>query len=899
QGSATEYANTRYYYSDGGNRAIHYTESLVDSATSTYLTSKSYYDEGGRLEKTVVDAVGGGLNETTYFEYDKLSRLTLRHDAYTSGLEMITDNVYDNAGRLTDTYRYPNGGSRGDYHTMYTHNDRGQTLEVYDANGIYANPDYWITKNTYYVDGKLKKTENAEGGETSYTYNNDGTTATMTYKRDASNSGTTTYAYLDNGWLETTTYPDSTVVTLGYDANGNLTSRQDQNGHEITFGFDDNNRLTSKVVSVTDTVTYTLDANGNPLTVDDPTTDIDNTYDYLNRLTQVVDNKLSKTITYAYYEDGTRKEMNGPETGDSDKVQYAYDKAKRLYTVKYGTTPTTEETNTYNALGQITQKTLGNSSSVTYTYNTTTRWLTGVYNNNTSSSTLISSFVYTHDLVGNRISMALNGGDSVSFGFDKTYQLTNETRTGSITYTNIFVYDKAGNRKQQGRTNSAGTVTYYSDYNDANQLISDTVNATTNIYSYNNNGDMIGKTDGTNTWAWAYSYEDMIVSYYDSISGNTGSYVTDAMGRRISKTANGVTEKFIHDGHNVIADYDGSNTLLAKYVTPGLDNNLLVITGGNTYYYMHDGLGSVVNLVSSVQSVANSYDYNAFGEMLASTETVINRYKYTGRELDSETGTYHYRPRQYHQMLGRFNRRDPIGYDDGINIYTYVHNNPVNHRDPLGLGGGNVVSGTGDQEKPTGTDEKLNCCEGCKMEGTVLIEPVRTDGYKIIVKMSQTPVFESKYVSGYKGDKRGNECCKWSIKWWDCYSKAPSEKAEEYKEHTFNINPLYSSPTIADPRRHTVFREPNSSPDPVNIETTKGSWVCSNKRGKWTCYNNRPKSNALLYYPIEYGFGRTPYNTPVIGTLTGWQYSFGNPPGVGNELTGQEKNTTLSDEGIQ
>ncbi|MBI4834340.1 MAG: RHS repeat-associated core domain-containing protein [Planctomycetes bacterium] len=40
--------------------------------------------------------------------------------------------------------------------------------------------------------------------------------------------------------------------------------------------------------------------------------------------------------------------------------------------------------------------------------------------------------------------------------------------------------------------------------------------------------------------------------------------------------------------------------------------------------------------------------------------------------------------RQYDPRTGRFNRRDPIEYDGGVNLYTYVENNPVNYTDPYG-----------------------------------------------------------------------------------------------------------------------------------------------------------------------------------------------------------------------
>ena len=226
-----------------------------------------------------------------------------------------------------------------------------------------------------------------------------------------------------------------------------------------------------------------------------------------------------------------------------------------------------------------------------------------------------------------------------------------------------------------------------SNHNNANQLISDTVNSATNIYTYDGNGNLTTKTQSSQSWDWEYDYDNRLISYTDSARA-TSYYTYDAMSRRISKTINSVTKKYFYDGQNIIYDYElqsGIWNLKSAYLTPLTDQNVLMVNNSNTYYFMQDGLGSVRNLVSSVESVVNTYDYTAFGESLNWAETVTNRYTYTSREWDGESQTYHYRARQYNPATGRFLRRDPAEDIANLNLYTYVSNNPINLTDPTGL----------------------------------------------------------------------------------------------------------------------------------------------------------------------------------------------------------------------
>jgi RHS repeat-associated protein len=251
-----------------------------------------------------------------------------------------------------------------------------------------------------------------------------------------------------------------------------------------------------------------------------------------------------------------------------------------------------------------------------------------------------------------------------TYDYDNIYQLLAVSGAQAHTYT----YDAAGNRiNTDGIGYSPNVLNQYSQVGGIN-------------YGYDNNGSMTG--NGAQTYG--YDNENRLNSV--TASGLNASYVYDGLGRRVSKTVGGVTTAFVYDGDRVIEERNSSGTaVIATYVYGvGLDEVLSMDRNSAKYYYLYDGLGSVVNLTNASGQILETYSYDPYGKPAAAS-SLGNPYLFTGQRYDVETGLYYYKTRYYNSNIGRFLQRDVIGYLGGINLYVYVGNSPINRKDPYGL----------------------------------------------------------------------------------------------------------------------------------------------------------------------------------------------------------------------
>ena len=214
--------------------------------------------------------------------------------------------------------------------------------------------------------------------------------------------------------------------------------------------------------------------------------------------------------------------------------------------------------------------------------------------------------------------------------------------------------------------------------------------------TYDNNGNTVtsgGITD-------VYDFENHLIQQggisivYDG--RGSGFVLTNPelkISNRVQKTVAGVITKYLVDDRNptgyaqVYTETTGSTTRL--YVL-GLGLVAERFSGGSTItrYYDYDGHGSVRALTDTTGAVTDTYDYDAFGNLIHSTGSSPNNYLFAGEQLDPDLHLYYNRARYLNTSTGRFwsmdlfegNNLDPLS----LHKYVYSRASPVDRADPSG-----------------------------------------------------------------------------------------------------------------------------------------------------------------------------------------------------------------------
>jgi RHS repeat-associated protein len=502
-------------------------------------------------------------------------------------------------------------------------------------------------------------------------------------------SNRSVFLHDERGQLIKETDPFGKAIIRAYDDAGRLTSITDRKGRVREFSYFNDNRLQQEIWRDTaqgpavNTIAYTYDADGRVLTASDNDGTYTMTYDELGRLATQQD-PWGITLTYTY--DAADRVTQITDTKGGTRT-YEYDNANRNTVRKFSAT--------------------GQENRLDLVYNNRNEVTEIKRYNDLAATQLRGSTVYAYDDAGRVTSITHKDGsgatiDSYSYQYDNADRVTQESSTLGPTrnYTydadgqllgdgaSTFSYDKNGNRTMTGYQTGTG-----------NRLTTDG----TWDYSYDDEGNLIQKSETVNNETWTYGYDQanrLLWAEKRDLMGilqMRADYKYDVFGNRIQKAVDAdgdgpqttVIIKFAYEGPNAWADLDSAGSLTTRRLYLEAVDSVFAKVGssGNEDWYLTDRLGSVRDIANSSGSIINHLDYGAFGKVTNETQPSNgDRYAFTARERDTETGLNYYRNRMQDSDTGRFTGEDQARWSAGDgNLFRYVGNNPINLTDPSGL----------------------------------------------------------------------------------------------------------------------------------------------------------------------------------------------------------------------
>ena len=570
------------------------------------------------------------------------------------------------------TYSYDDNGNR----IKTTYSDGSSVSSVYDARGrVTSQTDQHGYKTKYAYDGgdRLTGVTDALGNVTRYTYDEVGNLTSVT---DA-NGNVTRYSYDDFGRVIKTTNALGNSTYTTYDESGTVLTSTDFGGNLTTYTYDDLDRVSSKTTP-DGTVSYTYTVDGKISTVTDSTGTTTFTYNSMDGLTRV-DYPDGNYVSYKY-DKSNRLTKVSTAFGDT---AYQYDTLDRITRVvdRNGYATVYE----YDANGNRTAVKYANGLTVSYEYDKLNRLNSEETIDNDSN--IVVKYVYTLGASGERLSVT-ELDRTVEYTYDELYRLTSETITkGKTKTTYTYAYDSVSNRTLK---NVDGDETVYT-YNSLNQLVSE--NDTT--YEYDNAGNLVCVVGVGKTAIYSYNSENKLIKATVQQGNNVvvETYTYDYAGNRTSKTTtiNNHVEKvyYLNDNSsltNVLVEYSANGDEICYY-TIGADLVSQEING-KVYVYLYDGHGTVRALANESGKLTDKYCYDAFGNLISSTGSTANSYRYCGEQFDSTTGLYYLRARYMDTSTGRFISQDSyagsISAPVSLHKYLYANSNPVMYTDPSG-----------------------------------------------------------------------------------------------------------------------------------------------------------------------------------------------------------------------
>ena len=344
------------------------------------------------------------------------------------------------------------------------------------------------------------------------------------------------------------------------------------------------------------------------------------------------------------------------------------------------------KTTEFDDFGRVKQNCIHNADSevlmniVTYGTRTNTQY-TSQYVNSEEFLLNNTSFTrsYTYDAMGRINSITDNTNGSHTYTYHDNGYLKTEDSTA-------FTYDDNGNIVKIGTTG----FTYDSTIKDK------LVKVGNNAITYSAANPLAPKTYK----GYTYTFEGrrLVGLVRTSTSGNqTFTYVYDDQGLRVMKILPANRKiRYMYNGSQLMSEIGPDYRLDFLYDENGQLYGFIK-NGTYKYFYVRDILKNILGIIDSSGNLVVKYNCTAYGNCTVTLDTDdglanLNPFRYKGYYYDRESDMYYCHSRYYVPEWCRWLNADSPNFLqpeslNGMNLFTYCGNDPVNCVDPTGCWG--------------------------------------------------------------------------------------------------------------------------------------------------------------------------------------------------------------------